>query len=358
VRDVITHHYGSGFPKSLNVSKAIDAAAGAKREVVGPDPNHRERAHTPEVYSGGQKRPEFLTAPATDAAKQWDGWGTALKPASEHWILVRKPLAGTVAANVQEHGTGALNIDACRIEAGVRDSGPSVRVAGDRSREEYRTGTSDGPHGDTAQGRWPANLVLSHSEWCEPGACLPGCPVALLDAQSGVLTSGVGAIKRASSKGTRGNDYGAESRPAGTAMVCYGDTGGASRFFYISKPTTAEREENVRDLPRRSAGELVDRDDGSAAMGSPRTGAGRTSRGRANIHPTVKSVSLMSWLITLVTPPGGLVLDPFAGSGTTGVAAIRLDHRFLGFEIDPDYYRVALAKLERARRGDQTELCV
>ena len=134
------------------------------------------------------------------------------------------------------------------------------------------------------------------------------------------------------------------------------DAGGASRFFYVSKPTTSEREENIRDLPKRSAGELVDRDEGSAGMSNPRAGAGRTSRGRANIHPTVKSITLMSWLIKLVTPPNGLVLDPFTGSGSTGVAALRLGNRFVGFERDPDYHRIATARIERALRGMQMGL--
>lgn len=280
-----------------------------------------------------------------------------LKPATEHWILVRKPLAGTVAANVQEHGTGALNIDACRINPGepVVGGGNGLAAHGGRFESGETNGTRplSEPH---AEGRWPANLVLSHTEWCEASACLPGCPVALLDAQSGTLRSG--SLNPTHRRNAENKVFGKDNRIGGpgTKNDYQPNEGGASRFFYTSKPTTAEREENLRDLPQRAAAELTGSPEDSARLNSPRTGAGRTSRGRANIHPTVKSVALMSWLITLITPPGGLVLDPFTGSGTTGVTAIRLGHSFLGFEVDPDYHRIAMAKLERARRGEQREI--
>jgi hypothetical protein len=359
IRDVINHHFGTGFPKSLNVSKAIDEAAGAEREVVGekvsPDgiPYSARHGDLSGRAGGGimgesvpvSRASELITAPATEAARQWDGWGTALKPATEHWILVRKPLAGTVAANVQEHGTGALNIDATRIDGGVRDGERGARVSGDRSREEYRTGTTEGPHADTTLGRWPANLVLSHTEWCgEELGCLPGCPVALLDAQSGTSKDGL-AVSRDGKKG-------------GASLGCYvgkalpdrgfGGAGGASRFFYVSKPSTKEREDGLAHLPKKSGGEIVDRAEDSAGINNPRAGAGRTAKGRANFHPTVKSIGLMSWLVRLISPPGGVVLDPFCGSGSTGVAALLGGWNFLGIEKDPEYATIANARIAHA----------
>ena len=427
VRDVITHHFGTGFPKSLNVSKAIDKRGGnahlAKRigsalrearELRGvtaveadrlfcggtslyswfegrPAGQHIPTADTfakivqawPEISSlaadvaeaervvigseqvsgvglpfahdGKEHTERLITSNSTDAAKQWEGWGTALKPASEHWILIRKPLSGTVAANVQEHGTGALNIDATRIGGEERPiMERTTTVVGASSMSGVSTGAT--PSGQvTNLGRWPANLVLSHTEWCDEGGCLPGCPVALLDAQSGPAQSG--AMKQSTIRRGTNEVYGKFTPgSAATAREIQASTGGASRFFYVSKPTTGEREENIRDLPRRSAGELVDRDEGSAGMSNPRAGAGRTSRGRANVHPTVKSIALMSWLIKLVAPPGGLVLDPFAGSGSTGVAALRLGYRFAGWERDPEYHRIATARIERALRGMQMGL--
>lgn len=333
-----------------------DEAAGAEREVVatGSDGYRRQpRAMAP----GGAAREAVQTSsePATDAARQWDGWGTALKPATEHWILVRKPLAGTVAANVQEHGTGALNVDACRIPSGPDHAEKCASVVGldsNRNGAAYREWTGARADSFSPEGRWPANLILSHSEWCEDGgACLPGCPVAMLDAQSGTSTDGV-AVQR-NGGGQKLGEHGIYGGAKGLVRpdVGYGRTGGASRFFYVAKPTTAERELDLELFQRLGAGELTNRKDGSDGLKSPRAGAGRTSRGRANGHPTVKSVSLMSWLCKLVTPPGGLVLDPFAGSGSTGVAALRNGFRFLGWELNPDYHRVADARIASAKDG-------
>ena len=192
-----------------------------------------------------------------------------LKPAYEPIILARKPLIGTVAANLRAHGTGKLNIDGCR----------------------------------SSGGRWPANLVLDEEA------------AAALDAQSGTLHSGSGAVKRqtaANRSGNGGAAFGAESRPEGTPMISYGDSGGASRFFYCTKSSRSERTHNGR----------VD-----------------------NKHPTVKPLALMRWLVTLITPPGGSVLDPFAGSGSTLVAAELEGFDYLGIEQDPESHRTACERL-------------
>jgi site-specific DNA-methyltransferase (adenine-specific) len=319
--------YGNGFPKSLNVSKAIDKAAGATRD--------------------------------TEAAKRWEGWGTALKPAYEPIIMARKPLIGTVAANVLRHGTGAINVDGCRLVH--REEKLLMRAAG------------MGFHGSSAQGlvidggigRWPANVILTHAPGCGD-ECAPGCPVAALDAQSGVSTSVVSARGGSSpnpmSWGT--------ARTDGDKIAGHSDTGGASRFvtvteygdddrlpgelpgdppfFYASKASRSEREAGCGDLPARSGAEAVDRDEGSAGAQSPRAGAVRTANNVHNHHPTVKPVAVMRWLVRLVTPPGGVVLDPFMGSGTTGVAAVREGVRFIGCEREPDYLRIAEARIRHA----------
>ncbi len=344
VRDSIHWVYGSGFPKSLDVSKAIDKRPGviehaefaqhikqrreaagllradvservvgsrsgacwnwehhqypeakwwpALRDLLGLDERWGEVVQEAErrVVGGsqasrlavapgqGHERPQVdlpITAPATDAARQWDGWGTALKPAHEPIVVARKPLAGTVAANVLEYGTGALNIDGCRVAA--PDGVPQFEQKGQQSVGVH----GDGLHGslslgvrDYSTGRWPANFVLTHAADCGDD-CAPGCPVAALDEQSG---------------------------------------DGASRFFtvtewddapfrYVAKPSRAER----------NAG---------------------TDR---NIHPTVKPLDLMRWLVRLVTPPGGVVLDLFAGSGTTLASAILEGFDCVGVEMTDDY---------------------
>lgn len=362
VRDVITHHFGSGFPKSLDVSKAIDARAGAAREVVGTKidiktgrPMSLKQARRGssgktvdwdrpcQVDEDFQRANIAVTAPATDAAKQWAGWGTALKPGAEHWILVRKPLTGTVAANVLEFSTGALNIDASRIE-GTGNRTFVERTKDDR-RDEYRTGSATGSV-PTDTGRWPANVIFSHSAACQNGPCVDDCPVRELDEQSGDCRAGASITGNESSAKT---DVAYGEFSARRFFDSYGDRGGASRFFYCAKPSTSEREAGLMHLPRVSGAEMVGRQDGAAGLKSPRAGAGRGASERANVHPTVKSIALMEWLVRLITPPRGLVLDPFAGSGTTGIAAFRLGHRFVGWEKESAYHAIALARMEAAR---------
>ena len=291
VRDTIAWQYWSGFPKSLDVSKAIDKAAGADREVVGFDaararPNKASYAKSVgEIslhgLSGIRDNGATITAPATDDAKRWQGWGTALKPSFEPAILARKPLDGTVAANVLRWGTGALNIDGCRYAYGDpawpgpqdRDDTARISNAG-TSGDGWRMGTRDRITGGHALGRWPANVYA--------------CP----------------------------------------------------------KASRSEREAGCRHLPARSGADAVERVEGSAGMDNPRAGAGRTATEVRNHHPTVKPAALMSWLCRLVTPPGGVILDPFCGSGTTGLGALRGGFDFIGIELDPEYAKIARARIE------------
>jgi site-specific DNA-methyltransferase (adenine-specific) len=300
IRDQIMWLYGSGFPKSMDVSKAIDKAAGAEREVVGVaagmGKQNPEWNGTAQGRAENSFKPEYsLTAPSTDAAKQWSGWGTALKPAHEPICVARKPLIGTVAANVQQHGTGALNIDGCRVELnGDYKCKANGRPSQTGLDDNYDPANANRP--DTV-GRWPANVIHDGSE-----------EVVSLFPQT---SSGTGAVKRVSAaenEGNRGSALGAESRPAGTEMICYGDSGSAARFFYCAKTSKSER-------------------------------------GLGNIHPTVKPLVLMRYLCRIVTPPGGVVLDPFTGSGTTGIAAMREGFGFIGIELKPEYASIANARL-------------
>jgi DNA modification methylase len=338
IRDMIAWVYGSGFPKSLDVSKAIDKAAGAEREVVGSKigrPGYSMSTTMAErnaLSSQGLSDPEAecaITAPATPEARQWSGWGTALKPALEPITVARKPLDGTVAGNVLEWGTGGLNVDGCRVGTG-KDKG--VWPVTQRRHNDVAWAVQP-VETDTTLGRWPANLIHDGSE-----------EVVGLFPETGVSHGG-GGTKSPGKNGIcgsfQGHTYG--------KTLGFGDSGSAARFFYCAKASKADRNAGCDDLPERSAGECVDREEGSAGMDSPRTGAGRTS-GSRNSHPTVKPTALMRYLCRLVTPPGGVVLDPFAGSGSTGRGAVLEGFRFVGCELDPDYAEIARARIAHAAR--------
>lgn len=393
VRDSLAWLYGSGFPKSMDVSKAIDRSRGENwarrleftewmrstgitaatiREVTGlasmgghyvdttsqPAIPTAEvfdllRPHLPEVperieglvaertgeqWTDYARRPvtgshsvgvdravsgltkggegkERRDVPASPEAAAWQGWGTALKPAFEPIVMARKPLTGTVAANVLEHGTGALNIDACRVESGPR---PLIESHARASVSAYGDGINGSrAAGKTTAGRWPANVVLDESQ------------AAALDRQSGVLAN---AGNKPSSRRTGRADGDAHERtsqvptyPGGPSVV-YDDKGGASRFFYVAKAGRRERPEV----------------DGVK-------------------HPTVKPLALMRHLCRLVTPPGGVILEPFAGSGTTVEAAMLEGFDVVGIEREAEYLpligaRVQRALEARAREADAAEV--
>jgi site-specific DNA-methyltransferase (adenine-specific) len=313
VRDVITHHFGVGFPKSHNLDG------------------------------------------------DWEGWGTALKPASEHWILCRRVLDGTVAENVARHGTGALNIDGAR-----------VRVNGDRplkvrTKAEPGVTFGEGLHGSAAagttnEGRWPANVILSHAPECvelagtrkvRTGtsgigngektvvvygrwrrrdfmfthgdangleeiplyACVPHCPVRQIDDQSGFRRPGAIPARANHERSKASVDFSGRNGHLGGRRLVLDGGGGASRFFYVPKASTKERN------------------------------AGLEAR---NTHPTVKAVALMRYLCRLITPPDGLILDPFAGTGSTGIAALLEGFRFVGIEREAEYVAIAKKRLRAA----------
>ena len=308
VRDMIAWLYGSGFPKSHNVSKSIDRAAGAEREVIGPGRWNSVKGDNAKQQDAlirpGGKHDE--TAPATPEAAAWEGWGTALKPAQEPIVVARKPLNGTVAANVLVHGTGALNIDGCRVEA--PDGVPKFTHRGEDAANCYgdgKNGSNRTGETDTDTGRWPANVCHDGSD--EVLAAFPDAPGQFAPISEDAPSSKTRNVY--GERGRRSGGFAARGDPIPNGPM-YVDSGSATRFFYCAKATTAER-------------------------------------GDGNNHPTVKPIALMQWLCRLVTPPGGIVLDPFAGSGSTGVAADREGFDAIIVELSPAYAEIARKRLEK-----------
>jgi DNA modification methylase len=433
--------HGQGFPKNRDVSKAIDEEAGAKREVVGRDPNWRVRVHTDSVYSGGQSRPAYITAPATDDARQWQGFGTALKPAHEPIVLARKPIAEkSVAANVLAFGTGALNIDATRVptsQGDARNSLADSRVCTCSEREasrSVRNGSIRSPASASSGRGEPASLLASVARngrgRSEPGGSQAGC---LTDRRSDderahqAEGSGPGALPSRHDEDTPhdrcakcGRIRGGLTKPSAdnttpnvepqgrwpanvvhdgsdeveAAFAAFGElksggypaeggqrshvstynkpnrrgeqrftasTGTASRFYYCAKASKADRDDGLEGLPEvaraGSSGNnrtrvcltcgLTDNGstDHSACGGAIENRVAKPAR---NHHPTVKPTPLMRYLCRLVTPPGGTILDPFCGSGSTGRGAVLEGFNFVGIELDPGYCDIAERRIAAA----------
>ena len=318
VRDKVYYLFGSGFPKSLAVGKAIDKLKGAEREVVGKKPGYcpgRKKSWGFAPESGwnenenGHMTGMIETAPATPEAKQWDGYGTALKPAAEEWHVLRKPLEGTVAQNVLKHGCGGINVDGCRVGTEQR---AHIQRRNDKSLDGavYGSGINGSRAlGTTDKGRWPANVAHDGSEEVLRG--FPETKSRRSDTPQPIKTS----------KGIKGGAFGnseackPEGHPAHPTYVRGGfdDSGSAARYFYCAKASRKER---------TCGGKVV------------------------NNHATVKPLALMRWLVRLVTPPGGVVLDPFCGSGTTLVAARDEGFHYIGIDNNEDYVAIARQRLE------------
>ncbi len=382
IRDsILTIHwiYATGFPKSVDLAKAIDKAEGHWRGRAGAQLDSGTRA------LGAHYERTDKGEPVTPLAKAFEGWGTALKPSHEPIILARKPLIGTLVENILAHGTGGINIDESRVGNEVRVNPPAGNKAGGSSLNMSVVGMPQDAQPTIAEGRFPPNVLLVHTDGCFDTDCADDCPIAELDRQSGVSKTPNTTTRGVGGKNGR---YG----PVGVGPVnqpSYGDMGGASRFFptfrYTPKPSRKEREAGLTDLPTFGAEDTVDRDPESAGAKNPRAGAGRgagaptqvctkceknVDGGRAaqpceaggaheivdgparpgvmNVHPTVKPIALMEWLVTLVTPTGGVVLDTFMGSGTTGIAAVRKGFQFIGIERESQYFAIANQRIGNA----------
>ena len=307
VRDCIMWVYGSGFPKSMDVAKAIDKASGYEGEVIG------SRIVDVGMQGGNmhagrmqQQQQQQIRALSPEAAV-WEGWGTCLKPAYEPIIVARKPLDGTVAANVLKYGAGAINIDGCRVptndklggglKAGAAQKGWDRPFMHDPEKQAaFVERKKANVEKSEALGRFPANLIHDGSD--EVLTLFPDSK-----GQCGAVTST--EPSRTGSNGIYGNYNGQNT------MCPRGDTGSAARFFYCAKASSKER-------------------------------------GKGNVHPTVKPIALMEYLIKLVAPKGATVLDPFMGSGTTGVAAVNLGNRFVGIEKESEYASIASTRIDKA----------
>jgi DNA modification methylase len=374
VRDRVIHAFASGFPKSHNVSAAIDSMLGVDREVIGT-------VHRRDIRSGNYMgaltddregaSPNYVehevTAPGSDEAKEWDGYGTALKPAYEDWWLARKPMAASVAVNVLKYGTGALDINGARIPA---DFGAEYGEKWLDSGRGYGKPWHGSDYTDTRtvgervseKGRWPANLVLT-----DP--ILDGDYEGVVG--GGERTSGI--MKADTERNSRSVDYGKMPDKA-TLTDTYGDSGGASRFFmiprfiFVPKAPRSQKEPNWHGLQElgneqddNTLGPMAGR--GQPGLKCRKCGKWKVSGSPCvcpepdfeqskferpkvfNSHPTVKNVDLMVHLVRLITPPGGVVLDCFAGSGSTLKAADIEGRRWIGIEEDPDYVKIARARL-------------
>jgi DNA modification methylase len=352
IRDTVMWVYGQGFPKSHDVSKAIDKEAGAEREVIGHKGGRYDYSFSPttgapmgnisprENSPVNKENSGFITAPATPLAAQWQGFGTALKPAFEPVIVARKPLVGTVAENVTRYGTGAMNIDGCRID--LNGEAPYTRpdaVAGmfqpSYQREQgYRPkwnadDKSVGESHGSDKGRWPANLIHDGS-----AEVLAGFPVTSGDSPNRKRRQ---QFAQPGSNGkTMGNGW------TLTDTDGYGDTGSAARFFYCAKASKQDRDEGLEELEAKP---IVGRDEGQDIRDVPYKNRPYPQR---NGHPCVKPVSLMRYLCRLVTPPNGTILDPFMGSGSTGKAAMLEGFNFIGIDTEIEYVEIAARRIEHA----------
>jgi site-specific DNA-methyltransferase (adenine-specific) len=331
IRDQIMWVYGSGFPKSLNISKAIDKAAGAEREVLIEKNNRSSFDPNGEGGGGFQRGTIQITAPATAEAKEWDGWGTALKPAHEPIVMARKPLDGTVANNVLTYGVGGINIDGCRVGMSDEDKTKSLnnwKPQGYELKESiYEFGTDVVKTKQSQQGRFPANFIHDGSD-----------EVLELFPDTGKSTGGrIGKKQMSNVTNVPAGQY--EAGDPG-----YGDSGSAARFFYCAKANKKDRNEGLDGFePKREADRIISNGVGGE---NPRN---RSNTPKLNHHPTVKPTDLMRYLCRLVTPPNGTVLDPFTGSGSTGKAAVVEGFSFIGVEQSEEYLEIAKARIEAAQ---------
>mgnify|MGYP001567865909 CR=1 FL=1 len=335
---------GQGFPKSQDIGKRIAKKRGEELKVLGKNPNHREPNALYKLGFQGGKGDGLLT----EAQNEWSGWGNALKPAWECIIMARKPFKGSLTNNVLEHGTGAINIDACRIGSDVMKE--QVVKAGKQTTGWNREHSYVSPK---KTGRFPANVIISHSAGCRvvgettdtrsggertktchsnkepiPGGegsggtmreeskvlvydCVDGCPVKELDRQAPKAGNVAKVKRKKDTTGGSGDSWSHKGKKAGEDNGFYDGLSGASRFFYQPKISMKER----------NAG------------------------GVKNNHPTVKPIALMKWLVKLVSKKGQIVFDPFVGSGSTGIACAQLDRDFVGTDLNSEYCDIAKKRI-------------
>ena len=343
IRDQIMWIYGSGFPKSHNIGKSVDKLLGNEREVIGTKIHSQKGVKAAEERTtiGAGAFGEPREADITKGTSQYEGWGTALKPAHEPIVMARKPLSEkTVVNNVLEWGTGGINIEESRISYKSKDD---MEIRKNTHRETNKLGDGNFGGGKYSQpvesGRFPANIILDE----EAGK--------ILDEQSGISKSTGGRSGNKEGVGQNGI-YGQYSGEVKDGNPGLGDVGGASRFFYCPKTSKTDRNEGLEDFKGKQIGTYnahsadLKNYGGSSLGAASMSGNNKMPQPKQNFHPTVKPTDLMLYLIRLVTPKGGTTLDPFMGSGSTGKAAVRGGFDFVGIEMDEEYMEIATARIQ------------
>tara|TARA_R100001530_G_scaffold135409_1_gene112552 strand:- start:1273 stop:2727 length:1455 start_codon:yes stop_codon:yes gene_type:complete len=345
IRDTIMWLYGSGFPKSLNIGKQVDKLQKNEREVVGTK-NHAKKDFKDNLYAqdpanrNNEKVFGYGKETLTKGNSEWEGWGTALKPACEPIVVARKPLSEkNVALNVLKWGTGGINIDGCRIGTEVLKEHKSGNIPNDRG----EWGLKEGYVISERQGRFPANIILDE----EAGE--------MLDLQSGETKSPSGGIRKAGSEFGQGSGWN-DHLNKDTIRIGHSDKGGASRFFYCAKASKGERNLGCEELEDGRKKVAVIQTKGIANDGEWKDGK-QLSSVMKNNHPTVKPIKLMEYLIKLVSREGAVILDPFLGSGTTAIACIKLNRLWIGIEKEPEYIEIAKARINHFSQQRKLE-CV
>ena len=336
IRDQVMWLYGSGFPKSHNIGKAVDKIEGNEREeYIDEDFLKRNPSNNKDGILELGLKDGLEAAVRTKGQSQYEGWGTALKPANEPICVARKPLSEkTIADNVIKWGTGGINIDGCRIGTdewlgggGYNNKGTSKKDLDDAT--SYATKVIEGEF-IQPEGRFPANIILDETA------------AELLDEQSGIVNQGhwpKGSTKGFGEFGGGSNSYEGVGPKDKTKS-------GASRFFYVAKVSKKERNLGLDSFEDKTS-QLNSGGIGRKTSVEKRLDTnGENAPTTKNTHPTLKPINLMTYLCRLVTPEGGIVLDPFMGSGSTGIAALLEGFRFVGMEMDKDYFKIAEARIE------------
>jgi site-specific DNA-methyltransferase (adenine-specific) len=338
IRDMIAWVYGSGFPKSLNIGKAVDKLQGNEREVVGKE----TRMMQPSNSMGGGVSGQKLGERTIDKGNSpYEGWGTALKPALEPITVARKPISEkNIAQNVLKWGTGGVNIDGCRVGMSKNDAQKDKDWKDKYANGKYKdlgwkNTSTNGLVSEIKQGRFPANLIHDGS-----------------DEVVELFPETKGATSRTATKPSNPTSYSAGGQA--NTPIYQDSTTSAARFFYVAKASKRERNKGLEGFEEKEirggggrveAGyDLTDESQIGLKEAARKYGAVKTKK--ANTHPTVKPVKLMQYLVRLVTPKGGTVLDPFNGSGTTGIACKLEGFDYIGIELDPEYVKISEARIK------------
>ena len=346
IRDIVAWIYGSGFPKSLNIGKAVDKLQGNEREEYidedflrrNPDSGASERGITNARHLDGEK-----ASVRSKGKSLYEGWGTALKPAMELWTLCRKPLEeNTVVENILKHGTGGLNIDGCRVGTN-EDTHRVIKVP--RFKNKYANGEGyDGRNeegiwegGGNELGRFPANLIHDGSD--EVVGMFP-------------TTKSVQSMRGLSGRHDVSSPETQNIKSYTNTLRGHNDSGSASRFFYCAKASKSERNKGLEEFEKKKSAWELEREEHHNGQISEAQERFIKTEPRANNHPTVKPISLMRYLCKLITPPTGTVLDPFMGSGSTGIACKLEGFNFIGIEKEEEYVKIAQARIEGCVKQD------